>query len=100
MYSYKYTKNLLKILQKLKNKNRKSFENVIAEIRKIRNDPTVGKPLTHRLKNFRRIHVNKSFVLVYQFRDDYIVFVDYDHHDNIYRKGQIFDDGDLITIDG
>jgi len=40
------------------------------------------------MKGTRRVHVAKSFVLVYEFDENnkIIRLLDYDHHDKIYRK--------------
>lgn len=47
--------------------------------------PEIGKPLRHTLKSRRRLHVG-SFVLVYEFYNNEIRFLDFDHHDKIYKK--------------
>jgi len=40
------------------------------------------------MKGTRRVHVAKSFVLVYEIDENnkIIRLLDYDHHDKIYRK--------------
>ena len=40
------------------------------------------------MKNFRRVHIDKSFVLVFQIIEDrkMVKIEDFDHHDNIYKK--------------
>lgn len=47
--------------------------------------PEIGKPLRYTLKSRRRLHVG-SFVLVYEFYNNEIRFLDFDHHDKIYKK--------------
>lgn len=47
--------------------------------------PEIGKPLRYTLKSRRRLHIG-SFVLVYEFHHNEIRFLDFDHHDKIYKK--------------
>ena len=68
-----------------KKKDSRMFQNLVSQIDKIIREPEVGKPLRHVLKSRRRVHVD-SFVLVYEFHNDQLRFIDFDHHDRIYRK--------------
>lgn len=56
-----------------------------SQINKILREPSIGKPLRYTLKNRRRIHVG-SFVLVYEFYNGELRFLDFDHHDRVYKK--------------
>lgn len=56
-----------------------------SQVDKILREPAMGKPLRYTLKNRRRIHVG-SFVLVYEFYNGELRFLDFDHHDKIYKK--------------
>ncbi len=80
-----YSERFARILKKCKKKDSRLFEEIEQQIEKIINDPTVGKPLRYTLKNRRRVHVG-SFVLVYELHNDKVRFIDFDHHDKIYRK--------------
>lgn len=42
------------------------------------------KNLKHDLKEFKRVHIDKSFVLTFKVEKDKVIFMDFDHHDNIY----------------
>ncbi|HID26884.1 MAG TPA: hypothetical protein EYP22_03455 [Methanosarcinales archaeon] len=46
------------------------------------------KTLRYGLKGLRRVHLEKSFVLVFEIDEENMVvrFLDLDHHDKIYRK--------------
>ncbi|KYC44809.1 MAG: hypothetical protein APG12_00003 [Candidatus Methanofastidiosum methylothiophilum] len=50
--------------------------------------PYLFKPLKGDMKGARRVHISKSFVLVYAIdeKNKIIRLLDYDHHDKIYRK--------------
>lgn len=74
-----------RVLKKYKKKDRTLFKLLSYEMEKIINDPTVGKPLRYALKNRRRVHIG-SFVLVYEFHNGELCFLDFDHHDHIYKK--------------
>ena len=56
------------------------------KIREILLLPEHFKPLRYSLKGKRRVHILKSFVLTYKVNDGIVYFVDFDHHDRIYRK--------------
>ncbi len=40
------------------------------------------------MKGLRRVHIDKSFVLVYEIieADNKVIFLDFDHHDKIYKR--------------
>jgi len=40
------------------------------------------------MKDQKRVHIDKSFVLTFKYFKEkkYILFQDFDHHDNIYKK--------------
>ncbi len=80
-----YSERFGRILGRYKQKDRSLFQEIEKRIEKIINDPTVGKPLRYTLKNRRRVHVG-SFVLVYEFHNGELRFIDFDHHDKIYGK--------------
>lgn len=73
-----------RILKSLKKKTTllNQLDNKIA---KILREPKLGKPLRNVLRNYRRIHID-SFVLLYEIYQQEIRLLDFDHHDNIYKK--------------
>ncbi|MBI5798942.1 MAG: type II toxin-antitoxin system mRNA interferase toxin, RelE/StbE family [Candidatus Yonathbacteria bacterium] len=74
-----------KILEKMAKRNRAELKKVEVQVYKIISNPIIGKPLRNVLKNYRRVHI-ESFVLIYKIEDDEIMFIDYDHHDRVYKK--------------
>ena len=62
------------------------FQKLRKQIEKIVENPVFGKPLRNVLRNYRRVHVDDSFVLVYEIYQYSIQLIDFDHHDNIYKK--------------
>ena len=74
-----------KILEKIAKKDRSGLQKIENQIYKIISNPLLGKPLRNVMKNYRRVHIG-SFVLVYKIEDECITFMDFDHHDTIYKK--------------
>lgn len=66
-------------------KDKQLFQRLENQVNKILRDPGFGKPLRYTLKNRRRLHIG-SFVLVYEFYQGELRFIDFDHHDKIYKK--------------
>ena len=46
---------------------------------------TQYKNLKHNFKKYKRVHVNNSFVILFFDKQNIIHFVDYAHHDTIYK---------------
>lgn len=81
--------NTLKVqLDKIYKKDRALYESLMKKIREILNDPHRYKPLRHDLKGFYRVHIEKSFVLIFVVEENngVVEFVDLKHHDEIYRR--------------
>lgn len=87
MYDYELRKSVETIFFKLAKKNPKQLEIIYKKIEEIRQNPHHYKNLRSPLQHLKRVHIDKSFVLVY-FIDEQsktIIIEDYGHHDNIYR---------------
>ena len=87
-YSYEVSKRLERELDKLQTKNKKRFEIILKKMSEILDNPNHFKPLQHEMKGLRRVHIDKSFVLVYEIieADNKVIFLDFDHHDKIYKR--------------
>lgn len=50
------------------------------------------KNLKYPLNKYKRTHVNTHYVLIFKVNNDLhsVLFIDYDHHDNIYKKKRLF----------
>ena len=88
MYNYEIIPELQKILNKLSKKDKQTYEQVIKKIDGIINSFDVEhyKNLKYNLKDRKRIHIG-NFVLVFKFvkNENKIIFLDFDHHDKIYK---------------
>ena len=86
-YSLKRKPHLDKIFAKISKKDPAQFKAIWKKIKQILEDPHRFKPLSATMKNKRRVHIYKSFVLVYKIceKENVVELWDYDHHDKIYR---------------
>lgn len=88
MYFYEIQPSLQKILKKLLKKDKKLYTNILKKIQEIINSTNIEhyKNLRHDMKDRKRVHVG-HFVLIFKFIKDKnkIIFVDFDHHDKIYK---------------
>lgn len=79
-------------LKKLYTKERPRYEFLMKKIEQITSsdEQTIEhfKNLRYEMKHLKRVHIDKSFVLTFEFdkTKKYILFVDFDHHDNIYQR--------------
>ena len=87
-YNDFYSEKLADKLKKVRKKNKNLFDATIKKIDKILEHPETYKPLSYSMKKFRRVHVMKSFVLIFKVdsKNKIVKFEDLDHHDKIYRK--------------
>ena len=89
MYSYEIIPYLQQILNKLSKKDKVLYERVLNKIEEIINSENIEhyKNLRYNMSDRKSIHVG-HFVLVFKFikEENKIKFVDFDHHDNIYKK--------------
>lgn len=74
-------------LKKLVHKNaelKKAFEN---KLKQILENPFRFKPMRAPLQGFRRVHLMKSFVLLYKINEQEksVELVRFEHHDNAYE---------------
>lgn len=88
MYSYELRKSVEKMFFKLAKKNPKQLGIIENKIQEIRQNPNHYKNLRKPLQHLKRVHIDKSFVLVFSVDETlkHIVIEDYGHHDNIYAN--------------
>ena len=87
MYKGIYRKSVEKIFAKLAKKNPKQLNIIFNKIDEVLEDPHHYKNLHSPLQHLKRVHIDKSFVLVFSIDEEnkIVTFEDYDHHDNIYE---------------
>ena len=85
-YSLDIQEKAYRTFKKLEKKNKKQLEIINKKIKEILENPEHYKSLKGDMKGSRRVHIDKSFVLVYEidYENKIVRILDYDHHDNIY----------------
>ena len=90
MRNFAIEEKLKKILAKLYKKDKLKYEIIQKKIREILtiSDVEHYKNLKAPLQEFKRVHIDTNFVLIFKYNksDDKVMFYDFDHHDNIYEK--------------
>jgi len=85
----RFSKSLEKIIEKLASSDKILYESLLSKIDEIVNSQNFEhyKNLKYGLSSFKRVHIG-SFVLLFRHdpSENVIYFVDFDHHDKIYKK--------------
>jgi len=92
MFDFNFTDELKLIIRKLIKKDKKKVEIINKKVKEIinSNQDSINhyKNLRHDLSDYKRVHIDKNFVLVFKvdIKNNFVLFVDFDHHDKIYGK--------------
>jgi len=90
MHEFEIEEGLHKILVKLFKKDKKRYDIIFKKIQEIATSSSIEhyKNLKFPLNEFKRVHIDGSFVLIFKYdkTQDKIIFYDLDHHDKIYLK--------------
>ena len=90
VFDFDLTDELKVKISKLIKKDKKKVEIINKKIKEVVNsdDDSIGhyKNLRYDLKEFKRVHIDKHFVLTFKVDmvKKFILFVDFDHHDRAY----------------
>ena len=77
-------------IRKILKKDKEKVEIINKKIKEVVNNDSNSieryKNLRHELKHFKRVHIDKHFVLIFKVdkEKNFILFEDFDHHDKIY----------------
>ena len=87
-YRFEIKPKLDEKLKKIEKKDPMLFKAARDKIEEIIKNPHHYKPLRYNLKSLRRVHLEKSFVLVFEIEEaeNIVRFLDLNHHNEIYRK--------------
>ncbi len=79
--------SLEKTLAKLAKKNPKQVDIILKKVDEILKDPHRYKNLRKPLNHWKRVHIDRHFVLTFSVDEETktVILEDYDHHDNIYK---------------
>jgi len=90
MFDFDLSDELKFKIKKLARKDKKKVEIINKKIIEIISSDAESinhyKNLRYDMKEFKRVHIDRSFVLTFKvdLQKKFILFVDFDHHDNIY----------------
>ncbi len=90
MFDFDLTDELKVKISKLAKKDKKKAEIINKKIKEIVSSDKYSiqhyKNLRYDLKELKRVHIDKHFVLTFRvdIANNFILFVDFDHHDKIY----------------
>ncbi|MEM4398089.1 MAG: type II toxin-antitoxin system mRNA interferase toxin, RelE/StbE family [Candidatus Woesearchaeota archaeon] len=86
MYSLILKPRVDKIFRKLSKKNPKQLEIITKKLEEILQEPKRFKPLKGDMHGSYRVHIDKSFVLIYEIdeKNKKVILLDYNHHEKIY----------------
>ena len=90
MFDFDISDELKLKIRKLLKKDKKKVEILNKKIKEIINNDNKSidryKNLKYDLKNFKRVHIDQHFVLTFKVdkENNFILFEDFDHHDNVY----------------
>ena len=90
MFEFGLTEDLRIKIRKLFRKDKKKAEIINKKIKEIisNNSQSIEryKNLRGNQKEYKRVHIDKHFILLFKVdkEDNFILFEDFDHHDNIY----------------
>jgi len=87
MYSFEVKDSVDKILAKLSKKDPKQLQIITRKIEEVIQNPVHYKNLRKPMQHLKRVHIGKSFVLVFSVneKEKKVIFEGYDHHDRIYK---------------
>ncbi len=87
MYSLLIRPSLDEKLKKLVKKNRKRYEIIMKKAEEIVEFPQHYKNLRAPLQYWKRVHIDKHFVLAFSIDENTktVTLEDFDHHDKIYQ---------------
>ncbi len=90
MFDFDLSDELRLKIRRLLKKDKKKAEIINKKIKEIINNDKYAvnryKNLRYNLKQFKRVQIDKHFVLTFKVdaEKNFILFEDFDHHDNIY----------------
>ncbi|MFH1225231.1 MAG: addiction module toxin RelE [Candidatus Diapherotrites archaeon] len=90
MHDFDISEKLRRILKKLSKKDSVRLQATLKKMGEIRAGESTEhyKNLSYEMKEFKRVHIDSHFVLVFRFEraNKKIWFEDLQHHDTIYKR--------------
>ena len=92
MFDFDLTDELKIKIRKIARRDKKKAEIINKKIKEVINSDSISiehyKNLRYDLSEYKRVHIDRSFVLTFKVdvANSFILFADFDHHDNIYKR--------------
>lgn len=88
MFKLAIKESLDRKFKRLRTKDKEMLRLIENKVNDILADPYRFKPLRKPMQNKRRVHVGGPFVLIYEIdeKEQFVTLLDFDHHDNIYKR--------------
>ena len=88
MYSIAVRPALDRTLARMAKKNRQRYEAVLRKVEEIVQNPHRYKNLRAPLQHWKRVHVEKHFVLTFSIDEEkkVVILEDFEHHDKAYKR--------------
>lgn len=95
MYSLEIDEKLVEEFKKLAKKDKLQMGSIHKKVEQICQNPRHFERLEHLLLNMHRVHIDRSFVLIYSVDEKrkVVTLHTYDHHDNIYKHPHVHNQG-------
>jgi len=87
-----FSDKLKAILKRMYKKDRRKYQILMKKIEQITDSDEFTiehyKNLRYGMKDKKRVHIDKNFVLTFRYVKEkgFVLFLDFDHHDNIYKR--------------
>ena len=85
MYKLKVLPSCEREIRRFVSKDRELKKALERKLKQILRNPEAFKPLRGLLAGLRRVHVKKSFVLIFKVEKDSVILVKFAHHDEAYK---------------
>ncbi len=88
MHEAEFTEAFLRQLRKAEKKDPVRYEAALKKIEQVRSvsNPHHYKNLRNDLKEFKRVHIDNDFIILFKIEKEAIVFEDLLHHKKAYRR--------------
>jgi YafQ family addiction module toxin component len=85
-YTLEKKEHIDKIFSKLVKRNPKVMKIIYKKLEQILEDPYRFKPLRSDMKEYREVHIDRHFVLIYSVDEHrkVVTLKDFDHHESIF----------------
>ena len=91
-FDYDFSNGLKGKIQRMKRKDPKRIEILHKKVKQIINSDEFTiehyKNLRYGQSDKKRVHIDKSFVLTFKYDKErkFVLFLDFDHHNNVYKR--------------